>query len=349
MREFIGIDEGDIRVVKSRFPSDDKERISINYQVINRGWKPISFRIVETLPDGMSPDDVVGHPPGNIGGWEPTTDGLAIAIESALVVEGQRNLSLTVPSLDGDGLEVFLQLPTVYKSTTPTNHRPSSENEPGPPPFDDPLPSRQGDLPRGDHDVPSFPRPLASRSGPSTTTRSLVVRLREELASGQVDDAEIEALRSRLGLNIDEGQQIRQRFIQSKLTELNAFVDEFERFIDSAGRPIDVLESIEKRMDNLDDRMHRTESAIETLRNNTDALCERVNAIDAENDELVELSEDIEALQGNIKTLQEFIDVIDTKHIVRREELESQIESLTRWQHRISSAFEAIEREFSRD
>ncbi len=146
--------------------------------------------------------------------------------------------------------------------------------------------------------------------------------LAAEIRAGDLSESDRELLAEELKEE-SAGNEVRLTHLQSRISDLEAYTDALEDFIDEHGPArrliedlTDQLEEIEEELENLDSRATENEDGIETLDSRTK---ENANDIDA-------LDERIDDAQSEIGETQESV-----------EELRSDIESIQSWRTRITT------------
>jgi hypothetical protein len=147
----------------------------------------------------------------------------------------------------------------------------------------------------------------SSETDPENVARMLL----SELQEGHVDDEVRDALRSELGTDKSRSQEIRIDHLQSEVSDLTAYGDAVESFIDRHGTFETVFEDVHAELSTLGDRTERVESAIEDL----SETVEQVDDIDEEIEQIQsvqsELESDLEGIRETQTDLESRFDRLD--------------------------------------
>ena len=127
---------------------------------------------------------------------------------------------------------------------------------------------------------------------------SVVEQLVSEIRSGAVPEEDIEYLRRELGATTEVPKSVEARInkLQSDVADLQAYTDALERFIDTHGQAEDAVDSFERRLDDIDEK-------VEELSAVTGELEEQMPADDIEQrfEELEDEIEDLSEFTSSLK------------------------------------------------
>lgn len=141
--------------------------------------------------------------------------------------------------------------------------------------------------------------------------------LLKELKSGYVSTEQRDALREELGVGEQQEQQaqasgqsadVRISHLESRVSELNAYTDALETFIDEEGAGQDLIKDLRGDTQNLESELRgvqETVNGIESEVSELQAVQERVNGIESEISELQAVQETVDGIESEINELQE--------------------------------------------
>ena len=162
------------------------------------------------------------------------------------------------------------------------------------------------------------------------TEREVGAALAAELRAGDLAEADRELLAEELDTD-DAGSEVRLTHLQSRISDLEAYTDALEEFIDENGPARQLIEdltdqvaTIEDELAALDERTSETEDAIERL----DA------AVETNADDIAALDENIDDTEAAVDTTQESV-----------AELRADVEEIEEWRERISSVLGGVSEE----
>jgi len=168
------------------------------------------------------------------------------------------------------------------------------------------------------------PRADGSMRDPPTEDRSLVEALLVELESGGVPQEDVDRLGRKLRANQSRVTNVRLGLLSREVDDLLAYKDALEEFIDEEGTAADVLESVRKDVEALDedlasvrtdvrtlegtvsdraDRLARLERAVESLREDVETLSERTDRFEDLSRSARTLREDLDELSTTVDEL----------------------------------------------
>lgn len=185
---------------------------------------------------------------------------------------------------------------------------------------DDPTatPSQSDDSPdqiRGEDGSPETitdDQPAQRESSESVSSSeqsdSLVAQLVTELEDDAASEQTIEQLRERLGVTSPQNVEVRLRHLQTQVSDLTAYIDALEAFLDNRGSAQQVLESVESEIEAIDVRLDDLERAHDT---DHEQLHDQIATIEAELDAQNELLEEMEEIKRRVDTLESELETTD--------------------------------------
>ncbi|HET7325609.1 MAG TPA: hypothetical protein VFJ06_14875 [Halococcus sp.] len=138
--------------------------------------------------------------------------------------------------------------------------------------------------------------------------------LAAELRDGNLSESDRELLTEELN-DTNAGSEVRLTHLQSRISDLEAYTDALEEFIDEHGPArqliedlTDQLETVEAELDSLDDRTSENESAIQELDGRIEENANDIGALDAE---ISDVNADISEIRDSVGNLREDVDKIN--------------------------------------
>jgi|GEM_PF-5312907 len=148
----------------------------------------------------------------------------------------------------------------------------------------------------------------SSESRPSEHGDSILEQLAAELEDVHASDQAIEKLREELGVTSPQNVEVRLRHLQTQVSDLTAYIDALEAFLDDRGSAKQVLESVESELESIDARLEDLERAHDA---DHDQLRDRIAVLEEELDEQAKLSGNLEAIQDRVDTLEVQLEATD--------------------------------------
>lgn len=160
---------------------------------------------------------------------------------------------------------------------------------------------------------------------------STAARLLADLRDGSVSDAERAALRSELGIE-DHGASLEARveYCQSRLSDLEAYADALEAFLDEEGTAQQLLSDLEADLEGMDERLEALEERLRATVDEQATLRGRV-------DDLEETTADLDELTEDVATAHERLDeVADVRADLRA--VRDTVSEFEAWRERVTDA-----------
>ena len=160
-----------------------------------------------------------------------------------------------------------------------------------------------------------------------------------ELRNDRVDDETAAALRSELDAEGRKSQEVRLKHLQSEISDLAAYTDTIESFIDRHGTFDSVVDDVRSELSGLEDRTERIESTVEER----SGAIDRIDEIDDELDEIrsaqSELESDLEAIQATQADFESEFDRLDETIA----DINDTIDDLELFKERVSGVFRDLQ------
>lgn len=181
----------------------------------------------------------------------------------------------------------------------------------------------------------------------SSEDGTLVSKLVAELEDGDVDDEELMVLRDALGLDFASASvEARIEHLQSEMSDLQAYTDALESFLDEEGDAQTLIEETRDSYEETTDRLGDLEAEIESVRSDLD---ERLDSIEATIDDRIDAK--LESVSSELETLeQRFETETDARDDLEAdvERLSEEIESVAEMRDRLTNALGGLVDETSR-
>ena len=177
--------------------------------------------------------------------------------------------------------------------------------------------------------------------GATTPSNGVGAALAAELRDGELSETDRDLLAEELRYE-DSGSDVRIRHLQSRISDLEAYIDALEEFIDENGSARKLiedmnsqLEGIEEDIDDLDERTTENTEGIDALEGRTDEQADDINDLD---ERTTENTDDIDALDKGLADAQSSIE--ENREAV--ETLQEDVAEINDWRSRISSVLGGV-------
>jgi predicted nucleic acid-binding Zn-ribbon protein len=175
----------------------------------------------------------------------------------------------------------------------------------------------------------------------ATGVDSLVSELADEIRNTDVDDDDLLELRDALGLDLASASiEARIEHLQSETSDLQAYTDAFEAFLDEEGDAQTLIAEARDGYEETSDRLDAIETELEDARSDLDDQLETINeTIDERIDsELEEIRSDLESLEQSIESESEARTEIESDLA----DLSAEIEEVTEMRDRLTNALSGL-------
>ena len=160
-----------------------------------------------------------------------------------------------------------------------------------------------------------------------------------ELRTDRVDDETAAALRTELGVEGGTSQEVRLKHLQSEVSDLAAYTDTIESFIDRHGTFDSVVDDVRSELSALEDRTERVESTVEERSGDID----RIDDLDDEIEEIrsaqSELESDLEEIRSTQADFESRLDRLDETIA----DIDDTLDDLELFRERISGVFRDLQ------
>ncbi|WP_059056511.1 hypothetical protein [Halobacterium hubeiense] len=176
----------------------------------------------------------------------------------------------------------------------------------------------------------------------------LVGTLAEAIRNDEVSDDDLATLQDAFG-GVPNSTQVEIEHLQSRVSELEAYTDALEEFLDEEGTAQQLVSDVEDEvsslsaaLDDLDDELGEVEASVEDAAGDREQLRDRVADVEAEVEAVDDLHEDVQRLRGDVDAIDERLE--DTEDAVMDvEELEDDLEDVAEDLDDVEAHVEEIE------
>lgn len=167
-----------------------------------------------------------------------------------------------------------------------------------------------------------------------------VGRFIDELDGDSLSADQRETLREELDIESVGSIEARIDYCQSELSELTAYVEALETFLDEEGGGQALISEFRDDVATVEAELSELDSRLEAATDGQDGLRERVDEIEDEVDSLTDLADDVSALETELE---------QTTTALREdiESLRGSVTAMREWQETVTSAFESVRSEMS--
>lgn len=318
----------------------------IKFRITSNAEERVEFRLIEDLPDDIRISDIGLNPDYHADKWDNYPEQNRLVFKDQIDPGEQITTLWGIRSSSPNDLQSLLTEPTI--EVTPPSE-PGDHYPPGSIPDDEPDTPEAESLDTfwenaGQEEDPTIEEKLeqswefVSDSPVQRDQERVTTQVVSEIQSGAVSDEELDELREALFPETPESHRIRIRWLQSQVSELMAYAQEFENIIDEQGSPRELIEefndklrSIEGRLDELESEQPEVEEFHANVRERIAVLESRLEGVegtgeavhrlqyqmeDLEPDELtehvVELDAELASVRDDLIDLKEEFEELDT-------------------------------------
>jgi predicted nucleic acid-binding Zn-ribbon protein len=166
----------------------------------------------------------------------------------------------------------------------------------------EPEPSPEDDeATEPDEETPESSESVALAAPDGSSESGLAAALAAEIRAGEVADEDLETIGAELDVGVPRSVDVRISRLQSSVADIEAYADALAEFIDGEGTAREILDELDRKV-----------AAVET---EMDALDDRVDAADADRDELREtvsrVDDSVGAVSGEVDDVTERVDGVE--------------------------------------
>ena len=186
-------------------------------------------------------------------------------------------------------------LPADRENTDPTEPESAMNDE-----FEETTPAAEQD-----------PEPARTETDVATATTngdgSLAATLAEEIRNGTVDEDDLDAIRAAVG-EPTTSDGIRVDHLQARLSDLEAYTDALETFLNENGGAQELLDDLKETVETVGDDVEDLASRVDSAQGEREALRERVNSLADEMDAIDDATDRIGRIAGDLDALDERVE-----------------------------------------
>lgn len=135
----------------------------------------------------------------------------------------------------------------------------------------------------------------------------LAAALAEEIRDGTVDDDDLDAIREAVG-EPTTSDGVRVDHLQARLSDLEAYTDALETFLNENGGAQDVLDDLKETVESVGEDVETLASRVDSAQGEREALRERVNTLADEMDAIDDVADRIDRIAGDLDALDERVE-----------------------------------------
>jgi len=190
-------------------------------------------------------------------------------------------------------------------------------------------------------------RPELSEASSDDGGGSLTKQLIAEIAEGDASDQTVGKLREELGVTSPQNVEIRLRHLQTQVSDLTAYIDALEAFLDDRGSATQVLESVESELESIDARLDDLERAHNA---DHDQLHDRIATVEEGlethtglSDDLTDARRRIETLESHLTATDETVDTTTERVDTLEDDVTSALTTLGHRQAKLQEELESVQ------
>jgi predicted nucleic acid-binding Zn-ribbon protein len=144
------------------------------------------------------------------------------------------------------------------------------------------------------------PRPAAPASG-------LAAALAAEIRTGEVDDDDLETLRSELDMGAPSSVDVRIGRLQSSVADIEAYADALAEFIDGEGTARQILDGLDEQLAAVESEMVALDERVASADTDREALHEEVSRVD---ESVSSVTDEVETVTGQVEAVDNRVDTV---------------------------------------
>ncbi|MDR5656861.1 hypothetical protein RH831_06670 [Halodesulfurarchaeum sp. HSR-GB] len=192
-------------------------------------------------------------------------------------------------------------------------------------------------------DQPTDPTPETPME-PETETESIATALAEEIEAGTVDQDALATIREAVRTE-SPSDRVRIEHLQTRLSDLEAYSDALEEFIDDNGGAQQVLSDLEAEINSLGADLAHVEERLDVAETDRDTMNEHLENLTDTVEAIAGVAEQIERLRGDLEALDERVDEVESTQLELEslseqvDALEAELEAVQEWRDQLSDVF----------
>jgi archaellum component FlaC len=349
---------------------DEYEMPSIVYEFTSERTEPVTVQVVESLSESLTPEHLGFHRDFEPENWSITDEELQLEVELGPEAEFKtiyavRPTASVEPEQLIESPEEFSVTPepealvrggkaeSVSQSVPPGSpERPDRTEQTDTPPEGTPDASEQSA--RNETPEKTIATNGEGESGPQLSASSdeavpddgvsLVDQLVVELQAGRASEASLDYLEQEFGTtNHNSGSMdARIKQLQRDFADIRAYTGALEEFLNENGSAREVVNSLQNRLETVDDEIDSLESTVDEQESDVIELREEIDDVQSEVEsvsaEISSLAEDVEELSSQVDRVDDQLPAYDIEE--RISELEEDIAETTAFTNRLRGALQ---------
>jgi len=144
------------------------------------------------------------------------------------------------------------------------------------------------------------PRTAAPESG-------LAAALAAEIRAGEVDDDDLETLRSELDMGVPRSVDVRIGRLQSSVADIEAYADALAEFIDGEGTAREILDDLDEQLAAVEAEMTALDERVASADTDREDIREEVSRVD---ESVSSVTDEVEAVTGRVEEVDDRVDTV---------------------------------------
>ena len=144
------------------------------------------------------------------------------------------------------------------------------------------------------------PRTAAPESG-------LAAALAAEIRAGEVDDDDLETLRSELDMGVPRSVDVRIGRLQSSVADIEAYADALAEFIDGEGTAREILDDLDEQLAAVEAEMTALDERVASADTDREDIREEVSRVD---ESVSSVTDEVETVTGRVEEVDDRVDTV---------------------------------------
>ncbi|WP_193308434.1 hypothetical protein [Halorubrum halophilum] len=144
------------------------------------------------------------------------------------------------------------------------------------------------------------PRTAAPESG-------LAAALAAEIRAGEVDDDDLETLRSELDMGVPRSVDVRIGRLQSSVADIEAYADALAEFIDGEGTAREILDNLDEQLAAVEAEMTALDERVASADTDREDIREEVSRVD---ESVSSVTDEVETVTGRVEEVDDRVDTV---------------------------------------
>ena len=353
--------------VTKRFEADEFPVPAIAFNFESRRSEPVTVHLSDVVPDDVAVEDLGFHPEYGSEYW--TIDDDEISFEREIEPETKYTTVYGIRATGTDNVEQFLTEPQFEEVDPPLEDDEGALVGDGTDAVKDVISGDADSVPGlddvDDEDIETLDLKDPNGEGPAQATssddggngseseggsggdavelsgESLVAALANELRNQNVTKEDVQLLRKAFDLaSADDGSvKARVQKLQSDVTEVIAYTDALEEFLDENGTAEEMVDEFSEEISEFRAQVEAFDSELDDVQDTATANEEEITSLSSDVDSVEstvgDLESQLEGLTDDLESLRE--DVGDGDVDEQIDEIHDEIEELKEWREQLSS------------